>query len=475
LSKRVAVIDLGSNSARLAIFERTSRLGFYILREFKAKVRLGKGAYGNGGIITNEAMNETLKVLGEFKKQLKTYKVSRIICGGTSALRDAPNKSEFVGRARRELGLNFSVISGKEEAFLGGIAALNLLDGITDGVSVDIGGGSTEFALIRGGRITKQLSLNIGTVRLKELFFDKNDFKGAVKFVEKELEMLDFTSENLIAIGGSLRAITTAVMKEQNYPFEILHNFKFGYKERKPLIKRIASAQVSELKGLGIKKERFDTVREGALICHLVAKKLHAKNVITSGVGVREGMFLKNLLRPAYKLPRGFSPSLRSLQDRFCKSPLGLVTKHCSELFSLLGEACKFEKTQLHPLLVASKLCNIGESIGVSGEAENAAFITKKALAFGFDHQKRLLVAKILESKGKKANLGAFEELLPSTKVVHALSFVLYVAKVLAHTEAGFSFSGGVLKVSGVAGSKVLTPLLEKLELPQGVEELAVV
>ena len=76
MSKRIAVIDLGSNSARLAIFERTSRLGFFILREYKVKVRLGHGAYENGGMLQDAAIAEVLEALSEFKSFIKSARAS---------------------------------------------------------------------------------------------------------------------------------------------------------------------------------------------------------------------------------------------------------------------------------------------------------------------------------------------------------------------------------------------------------------
>lgn len=466
--KRVAVIDLGSNSARLAIFERTSRLGFYLLREMKAKVRLGHGAYENGGVLQPEAIEEVIRVLSEFRRQIRIYKASRVLCGGTSALRDAPNKTEFLNRANKELGLKFRVISGKEEAFLGGLAALNLLDGVEDAVTLDIGGGSSELALIRNGRIIEQVSLNIGTVRLKELFFDKNDFKGAVKFIEKELKHIWFSQDKLLAIGGSLRAISNCIMKQQNYPLDILHNFAYDYKEHKTLIKQIASANASSLRDLGVKKERFDTIREGALIFHIIAKKLKIREVISSGVGVREGLFLENLLRPTHRLPREFSPSLRSLQDRFFKSPSGFAPRYANELFKLLSSKVGVNSEFVKPLLIAAKIYKIGESIGVNKESENTAFIIKKALVFGFSHQKRMLIAKIIENKGKRVNNGVLEGILPPAKVVHFLSFCFNLSKILSDVMAKFEFDGETLSVF-MQRNEILRAELNKLDPPSQI------
>ena len=111
MSKKVAVIDLGSNSVRLAIFERTSRLGFYVAGEYKVKIRLGEGAYENGGMLTKSAMDKCFLAFSDFKKIISDQKISRVLCIGTSALRDAPNANEFISKIRRELGLNLRKIT----------------------------------------------------------------------------------------------------------------------------------------------------------------------------------------------------------------------------------------------------------------------------------------------------------------------------------------------------------------------------
>ena len=238
MSKRVAVIDLGSNSARMAIFERTSRLGFFILREYRVKARLGEGAYEKGGVLQESAMSNVLNAFREFRYFLSIYKVRKVLCTGTSALRDAPNSNLFINRIRRELGLNLRVISGDMEAFYGGIAALNLLTPLDEATTIDIGGGSTELAKIIDGKIVDIISLNLGTVRLKELFFDKGDINGALKFTQDIIDTIPphFASRDIIAIGGSLRAISGAIMQLQNHPIRLVHNFTYKYSELNPII-----------------------------------------------------------------------------------------------------------------------------------------------------------------------------------------------------------------------------------------------
>jgi exopolyphosphatase/guanosine-5'-triphosphate,3'-diphosphate pyrophosphatase len=190
MAKITAVIDIGSNSARMAVFKKTSRFGFYLLREEKSKVRISENAYENGGYLQDFAIERAINALKEFLLIAKSLKVRKILAVATSAVRDAPNRSDFLLRVRKELGINIKVIDGEKEAFFGGVAAANLLYE-KNGVTIDIGGGSTELAVIENKKITKTISLNLGTVRLKELFFDKNNIKQAKEFIQKEINRLD--------------------------------------------------------------------------------------------------------------------------------------------------------------------------------------------------------------------------------------------------------------------------------------------
>lgn len=483
MSKRVAVIDLGSNSARMAIFERTSRFGFFILREYKVKVRLGEGAYDKGGFLQDEAMDNVLYAFSEFKYFLSIYKVGKVLCTGTSALRDAPNSNLFINRVKKELGLNLRVISGDMEAFYGGIAALNLLSPLDEATTIDIGGGSTELAKIKNGKIVDIISLNIGTVRLKELFFDKGDMEGALKFTQDIVANIPshFISKDIIAIGGSLRAISGAIMQLQNHPIRLVHNFTYKYSDYSNLINKIATDKEFDLKTISIKKDRFDTIKQGAMIFSLVVKKLEAKMIYTSGVGIREGVFLTNLLRPNLKskelikmpqehkisFPKGFNPSLRSIQDRFAKRDNSITTKYVKALFEILHPLHEING-YLDELIIASKLYNIGRSIGFYSENAHSGYLVKNALNYGYTHQQKALIAAIIEYQGKSINsLGEFENLLPDIMVVRWLSFLLGLASALSLSpNISFEFASNTLYIKGAKNFFMLKNEIKKLIKP---------
>ncbi|MCD8213879.1 MAG: Ppx/GppA family phosphatase, partial [Campylobacter sp.] len=278
MAKRTAVIDLGSNSMRMAIFERTSRWAFFILGEYKMRVRLGEGGYGSNNAISEKSMQKAYEAFSEFKSIAKNYKCTKILCVGTSALRDAPNSGELIAMIRKKLDIGLRIIDGKQEATYGAIAAKNLLSPLDEGVTIDIGGGSTELARISGGKIIDAVSLDVGTVRLKELFFDNRNTDKVLNFLSRITAKIpqNFKCQNAIAIGGSLRAISGAIMNISNYPLATLHGFSYKLCEYKNFIQNIANSNVLELNKFPIKKDRYDTIREGAHIFLAISGVLEA-------------------------------------------------------------------------------------------------------------------------------------------------------------------------------------------------------
>jgi exopolyphosphatase/guanosine-5'-triphosphate,3'-diphosphate pyrophosphatase len=440
MARRTAVIDIGSNSARMIVVERTSRYGFYLLEEVKSRVRISEGAYEHGGTLQQNAMERAIKALREFLAIARHLKVKKILAIATSALRDAPNKSEFRSRVRKELGLEIKIIDGKTEALLGGIAAANLLP-VTEGVTIDIGGGSTELALIKNKEVIDTISLDLGTVRLKELFFDRGrSIKEAIAFIHEALSQVPehFRCRTVIGIGGTIRALSKAIMERENYPLDKLHAFTYEVDKEIKFIDKIITAPVYKLKKYGIKKERYDIIKEGALIFRETLRHLGAEVVVTSGAGIREGMFLKDLLRSHhYRFPANFQPSVRSLLDRFCideersRCIYNLSRRLYGVLHPLFDPYGEYETD----LLMAARLTNIGTKIDFYEHHKHSAYIILSDLEYGVTHQQIALVSTLVRYHKKKlpskSHLKELAPLLPKNEVMMWLSFILSLAETL--------------------------------------------
>jgi len=461
MAKITAVIDIGSNSARMAVFKKTSRFGFYLLREEKSKVRISEGAYENGGNLQDFAIKRALSALREFLLIAKSLKVRKILAIATSAVRDAPNRSEFLGRVRRELGINIKVIDGNKEAFFGGVAAANLLYE-KNGITIDIGGGSTELALIKKKKIVNTVSLKMGTVRLKELYFDKGDVEGARKHIRKEIKRLDdeFKQNKVFGIGGTIRALSQVIMKKIEYPLDILHGFTYDVKDHIKFIKSMIKMEDEELLKIGVKPERLDVIRPGVLIFTELLEYLKTKEVITSGVGVREGVFLTDLLRhDNHKFPENFNPSVRTIIDvyQIDTKLSSYETKIALELFDLLKNVFSLDERYKFHLSYAIKLSRAGELINFYEAHKHTDYILLNSLHYGFRHCDRVLISKIIRfykrKKIKKKEIEKFKYLLPQKSDIEKLCNIFWVAKLininLSMPKVNISKNGNEITIEG--------------------------
>lgn len=442
MAKIVAVIDIGSNSARMAVFARTSRYGFYLLEECKSRVRISEGSYENEGYLQETPMNRTLQTLKNFSQIAQSRGARKIFCVATSALRDAPNSREFLQRARREAGVQIKIIDGDKEAYFGALACLNLLHQ-KEGITIDVGGGSSECALLKGGAIVQKISLDIGAIRIKELFFDgKNDIEGAKLFIKKELEKLPpiFSHKYALGIGGSIRALSKIIAKERGVAF--LHGLEVEAQYYLDFCEKICGGSQNLLKDMGFNEDRLDSIKGGALIFASLLEHFGAKKVITSGVGVREGVFLQDLLRGHNgRFPQGFNPSFRSLLDRFeSKNSLGKeVKKETLRLFDLLSPLYSLSSELKTPLAIASRLSVIGEVLGCHSQSLHSSYLAFNGLEYGYSYQERQLIKTLIEFSNKKTpKESKFKHL--SLKELKILTDILTLAKILAHKNSKIQY-----------------------------------
>lgn len=450
MSKRVAVIDIGSNSLRMLIYERTSRFAFRILHEAKSRVRLSENAYKNSGNLQEVPMQRAYEALLDFSFIISSFKVRKTLCVATSALRDAPNKSLFITKIRDSLGINIKVIDGQKEAYYGSMACMNLLPELRNALTIDIGGGSTEFSCIDAKEVTQSISLELGTVRLKELFFDNNDISGAKKYIDSKLELLEVKNvSTLVGIGGTFRAISSAIMQKSGYPIQKLHAYQPEYDDFYKLLNKILEATDTELIKLGIKSDRFDVIKPGALILLRVLEKLKVKKLVTSGVGVREGVFLSDLLRNSKdRFPLNFNTSIRVMIDLYIENKIhsNQLNRVVKQLFDLTYKSLGISKNYRDELSIAAKIYNIGSNIHFYSQHKHSYELIQDLLEFGFSHKQITLVSTLVRYAKRKTppaeHMDVFKNFLPNEKELTALSYLLWLSvTLLGHRPRNIDFS----------------------------------
>ncbi len=436
MAKVTTIIDIGSNSMRMVVLKKSSRFAFNLINETKSRVKISEGSYENNGYLQDIPMQRAYDSLKSFLSISTSLQSRKIICVATSALRDAPNSKEFLKRISQELKLNIRIIDGVKEAYYGGVAALNLLHA-KDCMTIDIGGGSTEFCFIKNGKIENSMSLNIGTIRLKELYFDKQDIEGAKDYILHKLnDILDYTNDiprTIVGIGGTIRALSKLVMKRTNYPLDVIHGFEYNVKKNNAIFSDILNSKNhDDLKEIGIKKDRYDTIKEGTFIFETIINAFDIKKVIASGAGVREGIYLTDLLRTSnHKFPSNFNPSVKSLLDRFEMDNKQSVYagSNAAKIFQVLKPLHKIDDKYEILLVIASKLHSIGVVLNFYNNTDNTFDFILNGLNYDFLHTSRVLIAHIIKfskkSLPKQKDIEIFEELLPPIEIVQWLSFMI--------------------------------------------------
>ncbi len=482
MSKVTTIIDIGSNSMRMVVLQKSSRFSFSLINETKSRVKISEGCYENNGNLQDVPMQRAYESLKSFLNISHSLKSRKIICVATSALRDAPNAKVFISRVQKDLGLNIKVIDGEKEAYYGGVAALNLLHDDTF-VTVDIGGGSTEFSFVKNGKIEKSISLNIGTVRIKELYFNKEDIEGARKVILDNLKKIfDLGIEipsKVVGIGGSIRAVSKIIMEKNNYPLDILHGYTYNVKNENTLFNKIINARNNDdLKSIGVKKDRFDTIKEGSFIFKTILDELNIKEVVSSGVGVREGVYLTDLLRNSnHKFPENFNVSVRSLLDRFQidEKQSAFMGNNAGKIFDILKPMHNLDNKFRTLLVVASKLHSIGSTLNFYKSNDNAFDFILNGLNYDFLHTSRVVVAHTIKFSKKslpsKSDILKYQDLLPSLEVMQWMSFMISlniaINQDLSRPKVEYVLNNNTLEINLSNKSFLIETNIDKLESPE--------
>jgi exopolyphosphatase/guanosine-5'-triphosphate,3'-diphosphate pyrophosphatase len=433
----------------MVIYEKTSRFAFRLLHEEKSRVRISEDAYKNDGNLQKIPMQRAFDALENFLCITDSFNVRKTLCVATSALRDAPNKNDFIQKIKHSLKLNIKIINGEQEAYYGALACANLLPKLHSSLSIDIGGGSTEFALIDENNITNTLSLDLGTVRLKELFCDHANLDDAISHIDTQLEFLDsIKAKKLVGIGGTFRAIADAIMKDVNYPLEKIHGFEYKSQYFEKFIAEIMLSDVEQLQNLGIKNNRFDVIKPGALILQRVIKKLQPKTLMASGAGVREGVYLTDLLRNSkHVFPQHFNTSVRQILDthvhnKIYSNQLNAITK---KIFDLTHKYLNIDKKYRYELGIAAKLYSAGSNIHFYSKNKHAYTLIQNSLEYGFSHKSIMLIATLSKYTKNKlpahSHLKKYKLLLPKEQETNALSYIFSLSiALLSHRPRNIDF-----------------------------------
>jgi len=303
--ERYAAIDIGTNTILLLIAEQTTADQLQTVMDLETTTRLGEGLVRTQKI-NPHAMQESIDVIDRYLSLCRDMGVTKVVAVGTSSLRVAKNRSEFLRRVRRRCGLEIEIISGQEEARFSYLAVAKDQKWSSGPlVVIDIGGGSTEWVYGDSVGEMRVFSLNIGSVTLTERFLtsdpvDEGQYQAMALHVEKSLINIPPLNGDtrLVGIGGTITTLFCVKQGLKEFDPSCIHYGLLKLKDIEGQIEQFKTLPLKERKTIvGLPPERADVIIAGATILLHSLLRLGSNQIWVSCHGLRYGVLFERFFK----------------------------------------------------------------------------------------------------------------------------------------------------------------------------------
>jgi exopolyphosphatase/guanosine-5'-triphosphate,3'-diphosphate pyrophosphatase len=402
---RLAVIDIGSNSARLVVYQRETGSQLRILGSGRQSLRLVREV-DRDRRLSVEAIANALKALSDFRSMSEAYGVPRVFAIATAAMRDADNGRELIVRARRELGLRIELIDAAKEAYYGALGGIRALP-VNHGVLFDLGGGSVQVVQFKDRRPGRSWSLPLGSLRLSGAFIQhdpplKREIQALRHYVRLRLGEVPVprlhSRQVLVGVGGTIRNLAKIDARLQEYPIARIHGYTISRERLTKVVALLCHKPVRSAKSLaGLSREREDSIVGGALAIEALVEAVGGREIVVSGQGVREGL--------AYSLAKQDRPSVNAVQDAAIVSLAGRFStwnpEWAERRIAIAARLLDALQPNAHPeikvaLEKAAFLLDIGRSVDYFDRYAHAATMVMDTELDGFSHYQIVLLSTII-------------------------------------------------------------------------------
>ena len=451
--QRIAIIDIGSNSARLVISHIYKNGAYNMVYNQKEALRLSQKVDGQN-LLTEEAFTSTLDTMRSFAHMCKIYQADKTIAVATAAIRNASNGPELVAEVAEQTGIQLHIISGKTEAYISYLGVINTLD-VKNGIIFDLGGGSTELILFKNRKILESVSLPLGAVNTTGMFNTRNEMPPNVyndlnAFVMSRLAQYPWLKQSnlpLIGVGGTARTVAKIIQRAKKYPATKIHNYSYPIQTFRSFFNKLCLTNLEQRKKIsGLSTERSDIILAGSSIISCLLEATGAKKLITSGCGLREGLFYDY-----YSKSNNVPLIAKNILERSRENTLRLfesdtaharhITKLALAMFDGWMELHKVRKSYRRLLETAALLHDIGITINFYSHARHSAYMIQNAKLFGLTHKEQIITSAIAGwHNGISKNYFKsrfYKEMLTENnwKLINKLSLLLALAESLDYSE----------------------------------------
>ncbi|GKQ49263.1 exopolyphosphatase [Bradyrhizobium sp. Ce-3] len=389
----VAVIDIGSNSVRLVVYEAMARSLITIFNE-KALCGLGREVQSTG-LLATDAVNKALTALRRFRALCRIQQVGRVYAIATAACRDAKNGPDFIAKAERICGAKIEILTGPREAKL---SALGVVSGVhnPNGIVGDLGGGSLELIDVKGNRVRSGVTLPLGSLALQDL--SNKSIKRAERIVKNELlgvaQLKTGRGRTFYAVGGTWRALARIHIIQSGYPLKVMHGYSIPAADALDFAQRLRRlAATNMLANIeSVADARRPLLAYAALVLEYIIRVAQPKTIVFSTFGVREGL-LYEMLPQAERAKDGLLCAAQNLNELLSRS-----ARHAQELTAWtdrLVRVVRLRETEEDRRLrhVACLLSDIGWRVHPDHRGEETLSLIMNGNFGSITHQGRAFVA----------------------------------------------------------------------------------
>lgn len=402
---RLGLIYIGTNSVKLVLSEIDENGYFHIIDELTSKVRLCYDLI-DGDTITNERINETISTLKSFKSLCTVCGAKKIITVATEIFRLSSNKDYFKQLIKDEVNLDVEILSSEEEIEYTYKGVINSIT-FDNSLVVSICGSSTHLIWIKNNEIINSITLPIGTVNLSYCYdlydrITKENLDKAMANINLLLENCDWLKKenfnSIIAIGGTVRAISKIDRFKKHYPLVNTHQYLMNDYDVKDVFNLLKCKDLKLRKSVnGLSPSRGDIIVAGTLIFEEIIKKIDVSKIIISGRGLREGILYDYTHKNYNNTKTPLDYSIYGIMDNLNVNKIHgeHVFKIALKLFQEL-KPLHHLKDDYYPILkTAALLHDCGISIDYYNHHIHSFYIILNSNINGLDHKELLISASI--------------------------------------------------------------------------------
>ncbi|MEB2278768.1 Ppx/GppA family phosphatase [Lysinibacillus xylanilyticus] len=412
---KTAIIDIGSNTIRLVLYQYDKEEGLREIGNIKTVARL-RTYLQPSGEMSEEGIQVLTETLLTYKAMLDDFEVTDVKAAATAAIRQATNRTKIITLMKERTGIQIELLSEEEEAYYGFVAVAHSI-GTKSAVTIDIGGGSTEITLFENKELQKSYSFPFGTVSLKQRFVkgeimngsEKNELIAFVKEQFKSLPWIQDIGLPIIAIGGSARNIAQIHQQKHAYPIASVHGYEMTKENLVELSVFLGSLSFNELKQLdGLSADRADIIAPALEVFNVLMEAVGSKLFQITKKGLREGLIIQRILqtdKSAFDKYNVFEGNAKRLARQYGRTEkeVDYLTRLTDQLYR---ECCRFGCLQHNPkdlqlLAKAAKVFNIGEYIELSSASQHTFYLIANQSIDGLNHKERVKLALLASYKNK--------------------------------------------------------------------------